>query len=68
MLVEQVEVGIGGDRIVLVDDGAVHPGGQHIRAAGMRGGGDVAVGGRQLGQSGRGPHAVQWRHVRIDRL
>ena len=36
--------------------------------AGMRGTGHVAVGGRQVGQSGRGPHALQWRHVRVDGL
>ena len=44
-LVEQVEVGIGGNRVAFVDDGGVHPRGQHVRAPGMGGGGDVTVGG-----------------------
>ena len=39
----------------------VHPRGEHVGAAGMRGAGDVAVGGQQVGQSGRGPHALQRR-------
>ena len=60
--------GSAGDGVVLVDDGGVHPGGEHLGPAGVRGAGDVAVGGRQVGQSGRGPHALQRRHVRVDGL
>ena len=67
-LVEQVEVGSGGDRVALVDDGGVHPGGQHVGAAGVGGRGDVTVGGHQLGEPGRRAHAVQGGHVRIERL
>ena len=67
-LVEQVEIGIACDGVVLVDDGRVHPRGEHVRAAGVRGAGHVAVGGRQVGQSGRGPHALQRCHVWVDGL
>ena len=67
-LVEQVEFGIGCDGVVLVDDGRVHPCGEHVRAARVCGAGDVAVGGQQVGEARRGPHAVQRRHVRVDGL
>ena len=66
--VEQVELGIACDGVVLVDDGRIHPRGEHVGTTGMRGAGHVAVGGRQVGQSGRGPHALQRRHVRVDGL
>ena len=68
LLVEQVEVGIACDGVVLVDDGGVHPRGEHVGPTGVRGAGDVAVGGRQVGEPGRGPHALQRCHVRVDGL
>lgn len=67
-LVEQVEVGVGGDGVVLVDDGGVHPGGEHLRAPRVRGGGHIAVGRRQVGQPRRRAHPVQRGHVRLDGL
>ena len=66
--VEQVEIGIGCDRVVFVDDRRVHPRRQHIGAAGVRGAGHITVGGRQVGKPSGGPHAFKWRHVGVDRL
>ena len=65
---EDVEVGIGGDGITLVENRSVHPGRQHLGPAGMRSAGDVAVGGGQLAQACRWPHPLLRCDVRVDRL
>ena len=64
--VEQVQVGIRCHRVVLVGDRGIHPRREDVRPAGMRGRGDIAVGWRQVVESGRGAHPFQRGDVACD--